>query len=75
MTATIRRFVARPAPCGSNRDGDSYVTEDEQGLVTEELQYSCGCRSNREEFPDGRVPRRVVDHHGKVLTDEELRGE
>ena len=26
------------------------MTEDHQGLVTEDLVYSCGCRSTREEF-------------------------
>ncbi len=75
MTATISRFEARLAPCGNRRDGDSYVTEDQQGLMTEELQYSCGCRASKEEFHDGSVHRLVVDHRGKVLTDEELRGE
>ena len=29
----------------------------------------------REEYHDGSVHRQVVDHHGKVLVDEELRGE
>lgn len=75
MTATISRFEARPAPCGLSRDGDSFVTEDEQGLITEELKFSCGCRSSREEFHDGSVHRQVVDHRGRVLVDEELRGE
>lgn len=75
MTATISRFEARVAPCGLQRDGDSYVTEDDQGLITEELQFACGCRTSREEFHDGSVHRMVVDHRGRVLTDEELRGE
>ena len=51
------------------------MTEDHQGLVTEDLRYSCGCRSTREEFHDGSVHRMVVHHNGKVLADEELRGE
>ena len=55
--------------------GERTVTEDEQGLVTEELTYSCGCRSTKEEFHDGSVHRMVVNHRGKVLVDEELRGE
>jgi hypothetical protein len=38
-------------------------------------RYSCGCRSTREEFHDGSVHRMVVHHSGKVLADEEWRGE
>ena len=75
MTSTISRFEAAPAPCGQRRDGESFVTEDQQGLVTEDSRFSCGCRSTKEEFHDGSVHRMVVDHHGKVLVDEELRGE
>lgn len=75
MTATASRFEARLAPCGHQSDGEQYVTEDQQGLITEEQQYACGCRTSKEEFHDGSVHRLVVNHHGKVLVDEELRGE
>lgn len=75
MTATISRFDARLAPCGRVHDGDRYLTEDQQGLVMEELHYSCGCRATKEEFHDGSVHRMIVEHGGKVLVDEELRGE
>ena len=75
MSATAAAFEPRPAPCGHTRGGERYVTEDHQGLVTEELRYSCGCRSTREEFHDGSVHRMVVHHRGRVLADEEFRGE
>ena len=75
MTATVSRFEARRTPCGQVRDGESFVTEDQQGLVTEELRFSCGCTINKEEFHDGSVHRMVTNHRGRVLTDEELRGE
>ena len=75
MTATISRFDATLAPCAQHRDGERAVTEDRQGLVTEEVSFSCGCRGIREEFHDGSVHRMVVDHNGRVLADEELRGE
>ena len=75
MTSTISRFEAAPAPCGQRHDGESFVTEDQQGLVTQDSRFACGCRSTKEEFHDGSVHRMVVDHHGKVLVDEELRGE
>ncbi len=75
MTATISRFEATLAPCGKLRDGVRSRTEDDQGLTTEELSYSCGCCATKEEYHDGSVHRMVVDHHRKVLVDEELRGE
>jgi hypothetical protein len=75
MTATISRFDARIAPCGRRYGGERYQSEDMQGLVTEELRFSCGCRVTKEEFHDGSVHRMVVQHDGKVLVDEEFRGE
>jgi hypothetical protein len=51
------------------------VTEDLQGLITEDVSFSCGCATHREEFHDGSVHRYVVHHRGRVLVDEELRGE
>ena len=75
MTGTISRFEAQKAPCGSPHDGQRSLTEDLQGLVTEELRFSCGCRTEREEYHDGSLHRTVVRHDGKVLVDEEFRGE
>ena len=75
MTATTSRFDARLAPCGKSHDGERMTTEDQQGLLTEDLTFSCGCQSHREEFHDGSVHLMVVNHRGKVLVDEELRGE
>jgi hypothetical protein len=75
VTATVTRFDATRAPCGHLHDGERTVTEDLQGLVTEDVRFSCGCQSHREEFHDGSVHHQVVNHHGKVLLDEEFRGE
>jgi hypothetical protein len=75
VTATVSRFEARLAPCGKSHDGERMTTEDMQGLLTEDLRYSCGCRTSKEEFHDGSVHRMIVNHHGKVLVDEEFRGE
>ena len=75
MTATISRFEARLAPCGRSHDGERCYAEDSQGLATEEFSFTCGCRSAKEEFHDGSVHLLVVNHHGKVLVDQELRGE
>jgi hypothetical protein len=75
VTSTITRFEPTLAPCGQLKSGERSVSEDEQGLFAEEVTYACGCRSSKEEFHDGSVHRLVVNHRGKVLVDEELRGE
>jgi hypothetical protein len=75
VTSTITRFEATSAPCGRSQRGERSVSEDEQGLITEEVTYACGCRSFKEEFHDGSVHRMVVNHRGKVILEEELRGE
>ena len=51
------------------------ISEDLLGLVTEDVTYSCGCQTHREEFHDGSVHHLVVNHRGKTLVDEEFRGE
>ena len=75
MTTAVSRFESRMAPCGHARPGERFVTEDEQGLVTEDLRYDCGCAGSKEEFHDGSVHLMTVHHNGKVLMDQELRGE
>jgi hypothetical protein len=75
VTSTITRFEAKLAPCGRQTDGEQFQTEDLQGLVTMDLRFSCGCHTHREEFHDGSVHLMSVHHNGKVLMDEELRGE
>jgi hypothetical protein len=75
MTGTIGRFERRMAPCGVAHDGERFLTDDLEGLSTEELRYSCGCRNSREAFHDGSVHHIVVRHDGRVIVDEEFRGE
>jgi hypothetical protein len=75
VTATITTFEARVAPCGKQCGGEQFVSEDMHGLVTEDLRFECGCQSHREEFHDGSVHHMVENHHGRVLVDEEFRGE
>jgi len=75
LTTTVTLFDSALAPCRHLRGGERMTTEDQQGLFTEEVMFSCGCHSHREEFHDGSVHHQIVNHHGKVLVDEELRGE
>lgn len=75
MTSTVSTFAARTAPCGRLQDGEELCTEDTEGLATRDLRFACGCQTHHEEFHDGSVHNMVVNHRGRVLVDEELRGE
>jgi hypothetical protein len=65
-------FKSQQAPCGRIVDGESYQDRDQETLVTEEVDYACGCRSIRHEYHDGSVSCRVVRHDGTVMVDELL---
>ena len=67
-------FKSQQAPCGRIVDGELYEDHDDDGLVTQETIYSCGCQSVRHEYHDGSVSCRIVRHDGKLLTDEILSG-
>ena len=36
----------------------------------EHVTYDCGCETIRRQYHDGGVHLRVLDHHGKVRSDE-----
>jgi hypothetical protein len=73
--ATNTSFKSKKAPCGRIVDGESYQDRDDDALLTEELDYSCGCRSIRHEYHDGSMSHKVVRHDGTVLVDELLSAE
>ena len=75
MAHTKTSFKGQPAPCGRIVDGESYQDRDDDALLTEELDYACGCRSIRHEYHDGCMSRKVVRHDGTVLVDELLSAE
>jgi hypothetical protein len=75
MTTSITRFDLQAAPCGLPYEGQRYLAGDQHGLVIEDMRFACGCRATKEEFHDGSLHRMVLLHGGKVLVDEELRGE
>jgi hypothetical protein len=68
-------FQSQQAPCGQVVNGESYQDQDDEILVTEELDYACGCRTIRHEYHDGSVSAKVVRHDGRVLVDELLSAE
>ncbi|HEY8164160.1 MAG TPA: hypothetical protein VIF83_01275 [Gemmatimonadaceae bacterium] len=73
--ATNTSFKSKKAPCGRIVDGESYQDRDDDALLTEELDYACGCRSIRHEYHDGSMSHKVVRHDGTVLVDELLSAE
>ena len=75
VVATRTSFTGERAPCGKVTDGVRYTDRDDDGMVVEHLHYTCGCQDLRDAFHDGSVHTRVVHHKGRVLVDEELRGE
>jgi hypothetical protein len=72
MTATSICFSSEKAPCGRITDGERFQEQDEEGLVTDNWYWTCGCRSIHHEYHDGSVCSRVVRHDGTVLVDELL---
>ena len=60
------------APCGRLVDAESYEDRDDEVLLTDEMDFACGCHTIGHEYHDGTVSRRVVRHDGRVLVDELL---
>jgi hypothetical protein len=70
MAVSTKPFQTEQAPCGRVVAGERCQAEDEEGLLTDEVSYSCGCHRIRELYHDGSAHVRVVRHDGKVLVDE-----
>lgn len=75
MPLTSNSFKGRQAPCGQVVDGERVQDRDDECLLTEDLNYTCGCRSIRHEYHDGSFSRTVIRHDGTVLVDELLGAE
>jgi hypothetical protein len=72
MVLTNVGFRSQQAPCGQIVDGETYRDQDEEIVVTQELDFACGCRTIRHEYHDGSVSQKVIRHDGTVLVDEFL---
>ena len=75
MPATSTSFKGQQAPCGRIVDGETYEDEDQETLLTKEVDWACGCRSIHHQYHDGSFSRKVVRHDGTVLVDELLGAE
>jgi hypothetical protein len=72
MATTSTSFTSQAAPCGRIVNGESYQDRDDEAVLTEEIDFACGCRIIRHEYHDGSVSRKVIRHNGTVLVDEFL---
>ena len=73
MTSTTSRPSRRRSRRAVGRQPvNAVVTEDQQGLITEQLRTPADAGAPKEEFHDGSVHHMVVNHKGKVLVDEEF---
>ena len=70
MVVTTTHFTKQKAPCGHTSDGDHHIEADDDGLIYDDLKYSCGCREIRHIYHDGSTRIRTIRHNGKVLRDE-----
>jgi hypothetical protein len=72
VTGSFRNLEA---PCGRVVDGETYEDQDQETLLTREMDFACGCRSIRHQYQDGAFSEKVVRHDGTVLVDELLSAE
>jgi hypothetical protein len=75
MALTRHHVTRQQAPCGQIVDAEDYQDRDDEALVTQEMDYECGCVSIRHEYHDGSVACKVIHHNGSVLADELLTAE
>ena len=75
MALTRHHITGQPAPCGRVVDADDFEDRDEEALLTQEIDYACGCVSTRHQYHDGSVACRIVHHNGRVLSEELLAAE
>jgi hypothetical protein len=69
VPCTTTRFSSAEAPCGRHTDGEVFQDDDEQAVVTREVDFDCGCRTIRHEYHDGSIAEKVLHHNGTVLLD------
>jgi hypothetical protein len=50
--------------------GQHVEDRDDDGLLSDDYHYACGCRKLHHELHDGTVCNRVVRHDGQVMLDE-----
>jgi membrane-bound inhibitor of C-type lysozyme len=75
MVTTNTGFEAQRAPCGRVVGGEIYRDRDDETVLTQELDYACGCRTIRHEYHDGSISQKAIRHDGTVLVDELLSAE
>ena len=69
MTLFVR-FTDTRSPCGRALAGDRVLDDDEEGFVFEHRTWDCGCQAIHRQYHDGSDHYQVLDHRGRVRTNE-----
>jgi hypothetical protein len=75
MALTRHHLTRQQAPCGDIVDADDYEDRDDEALLTQKIDYACGCVSIQHEYHDGSVACKIIHHNGRVLKEELLTAE
>ena len=70
MIDTSTPFTDERAPCGRRVSGHRHREDDESGMVFDDVNYDCGCRTTSHQFHDGSIRSRIILHDGRVLLNE-----
>jgi hypothetical protein len=72
MATANSSFSILVAPCGRLVSAESYEDRDDEVLLTDWMDFACGCHMIGHEYHDGSLSRKVIRHDGRVLVDEFL---
>jgi hypothetical protein len=70
VVGTSTGFTKERAPCGKQVSGSRYNEDDGSGMLCNDVNYSCGCRSISHQFHDGSCRTRIIRHDGRVLLNQ-----
>jgi hypothetical protein len=70
VVGTSSGFTNERAPCGRRVAGSRHLEDDDRGMVFDDVNYACGCRTISHQFHDGSVRTRVTRHDGRVLSNQ-----
>ena len=70
MVGTSTGFIKEKAPCGRRVRGSRYHEDDGSGMLCDDVNYACGCRTIVHIFHDGSCRTRTIRHDGRMLVNE-----
>jgi hypothetical protein len=70
VVGTSTSFTKEKAPCGRQVTGSRHHDEDSSGMMFDDVNFACGCRTIQHQFHDGSCRTRVIRHDGRVLLNQ-----